>query len=517
MSPARREPGPTAGLVPLPVDVEAGEGAPVLLGPGTVLVVPPSALGVAAAAAQRLARVLGGTPQVVGYGVDPPSAADPAGGDAATAPAVVTLALSPLDGVGEAVEPDLAREGYELRVGGGEVGVVAPDLPGLAHALTTLGQLAAAAPEATGSPGRLVAPVTVRDAPRYPWRGLSVDVARHPLPLGDLLRLVDLLADLRLNVLHLHLTDDQGWRLHVPSRPLLTERSGGTAVGGDPGGFLTEADWDALVGHAAARCVEVVPEVDVPGHVNAALHAYGELTPDGVAPEAYTGIEVGFSRLHADVPATEPFLRDVLGDVVRMTPGEHVHIGGDEVLTMDRDEYVRLVRMAADAVERHGRTVVAWQEAAAAPLAPGTLLQVWHEGHDLAPVVAAARAGARVVMSPASRAYLDLKYDASTPIGLEWAGHVPFRQSYEWDPDRLVDGLDPDSVAGVEAAVWSETTRDLDDVTYLLLPRLAAVAEVAWSPQAHRGWDGFAARTAVLACAWDRDGLRWHPAAGGAW
>ncbi len=492
------------GLVPLPASVLPGGGAPVVVGASTRLVATGAAREVAAVAADRLARTLGSVPAVV---------------EGPARPGDLELVLSP-DAVRALGEPavDVADEGYDLAVGEGRVVVSARAVPGLRHGLTTLGQLLAAAPPEGG--GRALAPVTVTDAPRYPWRGLSLDVARHPLPLPDLLRVVDVLTDLRLNVLHLHLTDDQGWRLHVPSRPLLTERSGGTAVDGDPGGFLTGADWAALVAHARGRGVTVVPEVDVPGHTNAALHAYGELTPDGQAPPAYTGTEVGFSRLWADVPATEPFLRDVFADVARMTPGSPLHIGGDEVLAMDPEEYVRLVQMAAAAVEAQDRTVVAWQEAAAAPLPPGTVVQLWDERQDTGPLVAAAEAGAEVLLSPASRVYLDMKYDADFPLGLDWAGLVPFRRSWEWDPDDLVPGLPPEHVVGVEAALWSETTRSLDDVTTLLLPRLAAVAEVAWSAQARRdddGFDGFAHRVRVLARAWERDGLRWYRAPDGVW
>ena len=496
---------PTApGLVPLPVAVVPGHGRGPVLGPGTRVVADDALARLAGTVAQRLGRVLDHVPDVV--------SPEQAGGGPD-----VSLRLVPvedlLDGPLVDLPPEGAGEAYRLTVDASGAVVTASAAAGLLHGATTLAQLVA-----DGT--RALDPVTVHDAPRYPWRGLSVDVARHPLPAADLLRLVDLVADLRLNVLHLHLTDDQGWRLHLPSRPLLSEASGGTAVGGDPGGFLTEADWRRLVEHAAALHVAVVPEVDVPGHVNAALHAYGELTPDGRTTEAYTGIDVGFSRLHADLPGTGPFLRDVFGDVVAMTPGRHVHIGGDEVLTMDPEEYAVLVRAAADAVEAHGRTVVGWQEIARADLTPGTVLQLWDEREDPAPLVEAARRGARVLLSPGSRAYLDMKYDETTELGLSWAGYIPFRRAWDWDPATLVPGLEPDHVVGVEAAVWSETTRTLDDVTHLLLPRLAAVAEVAWSTQAGRdgdGFEGFARRVARRTGDWDRAGLRWHPAPGGQW
>lgn len=489
---------PGASLLPLPLRAEARPGPLVPLAGARV-----HALGGAApladVVAARLARTLGAPPAT--------TATAPAQADDVPEAGVVELRLvtDPSSwGLPPDVQADRAAESYRLRVAAGRAVVEAVALPGLLHGATTLEQLAAQ------SPAQAVEPVEVVDVPRFAWRGLSVDVARHPLPLPDLRTVVDLLVDLRLNVLHLHLTDDQGWRLEIPSRPLLTELSGGTAVNGDRGGFLSTADWADLVGYAQDRHVAVVPEIDLPGHVNAALHAYGELTPTGEAPPEYTGIEVGFSRLHADLPTTRPFLEDVLRDVVRLTPGRHVHIGGDEVLTMDREEYVRLVRMAADVVEAEGRTVVGWQEVANAPLTPGTVVQLWDDREDTGALVAAAAAGARILLSPGSRTYLDMKYDADTPLGLEWAGHIPVSRAYSWDPDDLVPGLDPDHVLGVEAAVWSETTRSLQELSSLLLPRLAAVAEVAWTAQDRRSWPSFAVRVRSLTAAWDAAGLPWY-------
>jgi hexosaminidase len=325
------------------------------------------------------------------------------------------------------------------------------------------------------------------------------------------------MAQLKLNVLHLHLTDDQGWRIDLPSRPRLAGLSSGTAVGGGPGGCYSAQDYAVIVAHAAARHITVVPEIDVPGHVNAALHALPELTPDGVAPPVYTGIEVGFSRLSRDVPATLPFLTDVFGDLATMTPGPYLHIGGDEVLEMAPDEYAWFVRVAQDAVRAAGKTAVGWQEIAHGEVDPGTVVQYWDPRVDPAPFVAAARRGARLLLSPASRVYLDMKYDAATRLGLHWAGYVELRDAYDWEPDDVVPGAPPGSVVGVEAAVWTETIEDADDLFTMLLPRLAAVAEVAWSDPGRRGWDGFRRRVVGLADGWDRDGYPWYPSPQAEW
>ena len=487
------------GVVPRPVHVELGTEAPFVVGESATVVVDPrpDLIAHGVLAADLLGRV---TDQAieVRYTDDSRGARD-----------VIRLRLAAPD------ETDLlpGDEAYTIVATPSRIEAVARTSAGLTRAVVTLRQLLE-----QGSDGVWRVPtVVVRDAPRFTWRGLSVDVARHFLSVDDLKVVVGLMAHYKLNVLHLHLTDDQGWRLHVPSRPHLARKSSGTAVGGDRGGCYTPTDFADLVQYADARGITVVPEIDVPGHVNAATHAYGELTPDGVPTDEYTGIEVGFSRLYADLPATGEFLRAVFADVAAMTPGPYVHIGGDEVLTMEPDEYATLVGEAAAAVRAAGKKVVGWQEIASAPLEPGTVVQYWDTRVDPEPFVAAARAGASILMSPASKVYLDMKYDERTALGLEWAGHVEVRDAYEWEPTTLVEGLPAESVVGVEAAVWTETIRDLDGLTTMLLPRLAAVAEVAWTAPERRDWEDFRTRVAEHGPFWDRLGVRWYASGQVAW
>ncbi|MBO3086577.1 family 20 glycosylhydrolase [Cellulomonas fengjieae] len=473
-------------VIPRPALLERTGEAPFVVTRATTVVVDerPDLIGLAVLVADVLGRV-GGIPVEVRY-------------SEAGATDIVRLRLV------ETLPP--GDEVYRVLTRSGRIDVEARTLAGLVRALVTLRQLIVVAPS-----GELRVPaVRIEDAPRYAWRGLSVDVARHFVPMDDLKVVIGLMAHYKLNVLHLHLTDDQGWRLDLPSRPLLTRLSSATSVGGDPGGSYSAADFADLVGFAAARGMRVVPEIDVPGHVNAATHAYGELNPSGEPTDTYTGIEVGFSRLHADLPATHAFLADVFADVAAMTPGEYVHIGGDEVLTMAPDEYATLVGAASAAVRAAGKKVVGWQEIAHTPLEPGTVVQYWDAREDPAPFAAAARAGALFLMSPAPKAYLDMKYDASTELGLEWAGHIELRDAYDWDPATLIEGVAEDSVIGVEAAIWTETLRDLPALAQMLLPRLAAIAEVAWSAPEQRDWEDFRTRVAAHAPFWDRIALPWH-------
>ena len=484
-------------VIPVPVHVASSPGAPFALDARTRVVTgpDPTTVAIGTIVARNLGR-LGGflVPTVAGDSGEPG--------------AVVLYLTDDRSALGLPVDVDRARPSgaYRLDVSRDRVVVTAPDVPGLLYGMATLEQTS----DRTLGPDVSFPPLIVADTPRFGWRGLSLDVARHFFDVAAVKTVIDVMASLKLNVLHLHLTDDQGWRLDLPSRPELAARSGGTAVDGDPGGYYTAEHYQEIVAYGAARCITVVPEIDVPGHVNAALHACGELTPSGEPAPAYTGIDVGFSRLHADLAATEPFLRDVLTEVAAITPGHYVHIGGDEVLTMQSEEYARLVQSAADHVRAAGKGVVGWQEIAKTPLGPGTVLQYWTAAEDAAPVIAAAQAGALVLLSPASKVYLDMKYDAETRVGLVWAGHIEVRDSYDWEPLDVIPELPAESIVGVEAAIWSETIRNVDDLFFLLLPRLAAVAEVAWSRPETRRWDDFAARLKVLAPRWTEAGLSWY-------
>ena len=478
-------------VVPVPLVLEPLPQEPFVIARSTVVVdAPEEVVPVAVLTADLLGRVTGRAVEVREADVD--------------APGVVRLRIT------EDLPP--GDEAYRVRVGSGRVDLEARTVDGLVHAVVTLRQLLR---EDDGTV--TVAAVLVEDAPRYAWRGLSLDVARHFLTVADVKVVIGLMGHYKLNVLHLHLTDDQAWRLDLPSRPELVRRSSAHSVGGDPGGWYSAADWDEILAYARARGVRVVPEIDVPGHVNAALHAYPELVPDGRAPEEYLGIEVGFSRLH-DTPATRAFLADVFGDLAQMTPGEYLHVGGDEALTMGEEDYERLVRAAAGAVTAHGKRVVGWQEIASVPDLPeGTVVQYWDPRVDPAPFVAAARAGARILLSPASRVYLDQPPVAGFPLGQPWYGPLELRDVYDWEPADVVEGLPPEAVVGVEAAVWTETLRTLDDVLTLLLPRLAAVAEVAWSDPGRRDLDDFLTRLAGHADLWDRLGLAWYRSPQGRW
>ncbi|MCX4700532.1 beta-N-acetylhexosaminidase [Streptomyces sp. NBC_01352] len=407
-------------------------------------------------------------------------------------------------------------EGYRLDSGGKGVTITAAKPAGLFHGVQTLRQLLPAAVEKDSvQPGPwLVAGGTVTDSPRYGWRGAMLDVSRHFFTVDQVKRYIDQLALYKVNKLHLHLSDDQGWRIAVDSWPRLATYGGSTQVGGGPGGYYTKADYQEIVGHAASRYLEVVPEIDMPGHTNAALASYADLTCDGVAPPLYTGTEVGFSSLCVEKEITYDFVDDVVRELAALTPGRYLHIGGDEAHSTSHEDYVTFMDRVQPIVAEYGKTVVGWHQLTGATPAKGALAQYWGldstSEAEKAQVAKAAQNGTGLILSPADRIYLDMKYDANTPLGLSWAGYVDVKRSYDWDPGSYLPGAPPEAVRGVEAPLWTETIVTGADIEYMAFPRLAGAAELGWSPAATHDWDDYKVRLAAQGPRWDALGIGYY-------
>ena len=385
-------------------------------------------------------------------------------------------------------------EGYLLKITPDRMIVRAKAMPGLYMGLQTLFQLLPdeIEPDAMhtdivwGVPG-----VTINDAPQYAYRGAMLDVARHFFSVKDVKRYIDLIASYKINKLHLHLTDDQGWRIEIKSWPILTEIGGTSAVGGDQGGFYTQAEYRDIVAYAKLHHITIIPEIDMPGHTNAALASYPALNCDGIARPLYTGMKVGFSTLCVDKELTYKFLDDVIRELASLTDGDYIHLGGDESHVTSKQDYNVFLTKAQAIVKKYGKNVMGWEDIQSAGISDETIIQHWTNA-DIATL--GAKQGASVVLSPAPKTYLDMKYSKDTKIGLTWAGVTPIDNAYAWNPASLLKDVPASQIIGIESPLWTETVVDMEAIEYLAFPRLIGHAELGWTQEKNRSWESYLKR-----------------------
>ena len=479
-------------IIPQPVQLEPLDGEPFALPAVFSVSADPSLASVADYLAETIAASTEVTAGPAGDGTD----------------AAIALEL----------DPALADEAYTLRATEDGIRISAGSPAGAFGAVQTLRQLVS-----TSAPWTVPA-VEIEDSPRFAYRGAMLDVARHFFSVDDVKRYIDDIALLKINYLHLHLTDDQGWRLQIESRPLLTEVGSRSEVGTGEGGYYTQDDYRVLVAYAASRFITIVPEIDVPGHTNAALASYGELNPGGEAATPYTGIEVGFSSLDANSEVTYDFLEDVFREVAELTPGPYLHIGGDESRATSDEDFDTFVARASQIAADTGKTVIGWHEMGQSTELPaGSIGQYWNYTEPETPQTAEhalsfVDQGGKLIMSPANVAYLDMKYDDATVQGLTWAqGFTDLTEAYSWDPADVLPGIGDEQLLGVEAPLWSETLETIDDIEYMAFPRLAAIAELAWSPREGHDVDDFLDRLPAFGAHLDALGIRYFRAPGVDW
>jgi hexosaminidase len=423
----------------------------------------------------------------------------------------------------------LGDEGYELIVEETSIKLAANKPAGLYMGLQTLRQLISEKIEfSTKQEGPWeIATGTIRDSPVYPWRGSMLDVARHFFTVDEVKRYIDYISLYKMNTLHLHLSDDQGWRIEIKSWPKLTELGGQTEVGGAVGGFYTQEQYKDLVAYAQARYITIIPEIDMPGHTNAALASYGELNGGIRVPkegrieinggqlvgkdkptELYTGTEVGFSTMSLTKEATMRFVNDVIRELAAITPGPYIHVGGDEAHVTKKQDYIEFINRFQQIVKSHNKIMVGWEEIAQGDIDTMAIAQYWTS--DKYPKLAAEK-GANVIMSPSKKVYLDMQYDSLSKLGLHWAAYIEVDDAYNWDPSTEVADLDKTKILGVEAPLWSETIANLDDIEYLLFPRLPGIAEVAWTSLENRNWNDYRVRLGNQAKRFKAMGIDYYP------
>jgi len=349
-------PGPSTmnNLIPKPVSVTStggtftlAAGAAIYVNPGTT-----ELIAIGQYLANKLNPSTGYNIQVIGTTSTPPNG---------------NIYLTTVGG-----DPTLGTEGYDLSATTGLVTVTAYQPTGLFRGIQTVRQLLPPAIEnSTLQSGPWTIPTgTIHDYPRYTWRGTQLDVARHFFSVADVEHEIDEVAYYKLNVFHLHLADDQGWRIYINSWPNLATYGGGTEVGGLCNNcYYTQADYSAIVAYAQARYITLIPEIDMPGHINAALASYAQLNCSGVAPARYTGTNVGFSSLCISLPITYQFVDDVIRELAAITPGPYIHIGGDEASSTTLADYLTFENQVQPIVTKYGKQVDGWEEIAQANIA----------------------------------------------------------------------------------------------------------------------------------------------------
>ncbi len=378
--------------------------------------------------------------------------------------------------------PNLGEEGYELVIQTDSIHLTANQPAGLFYGIQTLRQ-----PISTHHSTLKLPAVSIQDSPRFSWRGTMLDVARHFFCVEDVKRYIDLISHYKINRLHLHLTDDQGWRIEIKSWPKLTEVGAQTQVNGNGGGFYTQE----IVEYASSHFVMIIPEIDTPGHTNAALASYPELNVSEEATNLYEGTEVGFSSLGINMEVTYKFLDDVICELAEISPAPYIHIGGDEARSTPMEDYKKFIKHFQQIVFSHNKTPIGWAEIGEAELDSRTIAQHWFG----ASYQEAKKQGCKIILSPANKTYLDMKYDASSPLGLDWAGFISVKDAYDWEPSSYMNELEEKDIFGIEAPLWAETLLTIKDIEFLAFPRLPGLAELAWS-QKVQGWDEYKQRLA---------------------
>ncbi|HMS55791.1 MAG TPA: beta-N-acetylhexosaminidase [Fimbriimonadaceae bacterium] len=415
------------------------------------------------------------------------------------------------------IDQSLARlgdEGYTLNVNAGGISIAGPSPKGVFYGIQTLRQLIPIG-------GTKNVPfVNIEDSPRFKWRGSHMDVARHFMPKEFIFKYLDVMAMLKLNTFHWHLTDDQGWRIEIKKYPKLTSVGGfrkdtmlvysPPKFTGEPhGGFYTQEDVKEVIRYAAERHITVVPEIEMPGHAQAAIAAYPELGH-------VEGLEVGttwgvIKNVFNVRDTTIQFLKDVLDEVITLFPSEFIHIGGDECpkdqwktdpfaqakmkklgLKDEHELQSWFIRQMDQHLDSRGRRLIGWSEILEGGLAPGAALMVWL-GDDGA--LQAVSSGHDVVMAQTSHMYFDYYQADKAKEPHAIGGFLPIEKVYQYEP--ILPKMTAEQgkhVMGVQYQLWSEYIRTPEHMEYMAFPRACALAEVAWSSKEARNWDSFRSR-----------------------
>ncbi len=360
----------------------------------------------------------------------------------------------------------------------------------------------------TEHPMWLIPTGKIIDRPNLEYRGGMLDVARHFFTVEEVKKYIDLLAYYKYNALHLHLSDDQGWRIEIKSWPKLTEIGGSTEVGGGEGGFYTQEEYAEIVSYALKQHMLIIPEIDMPGHTNAASVSYPILNGNGKTPKLYTGMRVGFSTFDTRKDTVYAFIDDVVREISALTPGPFFHIGGDESHVTKKKDYIYFVERVEKIVQKHGKRMVGWDEIMQGDLDKTSVAQHWNTEKN---ALMAVEKGAQIILSPAKKAYLDMQYDSLSKHGLHWAAYIPVDTAYIWTPKKFIAGIPEENILGIEAPLWSETISTGSELEYLAFPRAIGYSELGWTTAENRDWENYKIRLADQAPFLERMEVNYYP------
>ena len=428
----------------------------------------------------------------------------------------------------------VGAEAYRLSVNNKQVTIAASTPAGVFYGIQTLRK---SLPVQTTGEAITLPAVTVADAPRFGYRGMMLDCARHFFPLSFVKKFIDILAMHNMNVFHWHLTEDQGWRLEIKSHPELTAKSSmrsGTVIGHNAtvddsiphGGFYTQQEAREIVEYARHRHITVIPEIDMPGHMLAALAAYPELGCTGGPYEVGHRWGVYKDVLCLGKESTYKFVQDIIDEVVDIFPAKYFHIGGDESPTVMWEKCPKCLQKAKDEntdikhlqqyftnrVEKYlngkGKSIIGWDEILEGKINQSATIMSWR---GVEPGLKAAKQGHDVIMTPSSHVYFDHYQTKDTkhePDAIGGCSPVEKVYSYEPLPDTL-SAEAKNRIKGVQANLWTEYIPFTTQAEYMVLPRMAALAEVQWTPVAKKNFDDFSKRALRLSDLYDRYGYQY--------
>ena len=509
------------GVVPLPQEVTLTNGNPFVLSPSTKIFYP-EGNDKMKKNAEFLASYI---KEITGY-------------------ELATATGQPGKGISLVIDQSIQNpEGYQLTVSDNGIRIAGSTDAGVFYGIQTLRKSIPAT--AQGMNVELPA-ATINDYPRFAYRGMMLDVSRHFFPVDSVKTYLDILALHNQNTFHWHLSDDQGWRIEIKKYPELAEIGGQLPNNGRKGGYYTQEEFKDLVNYAKERFITIIPEVDIPGHTAAVFAAYPDFKN---AVKFKTNVNIpgqAFNALDVDDPKAMQFTEDVIAELAALAPGNYIHIGGDEAIGLPHDKFVRFINKTREIVLKNGKKMVGWQETARADISEGDVIQHWiylkqknedsskkkdnipAEYKEIMALFAefmkeapkdpglGISKKAKVILSPSGYVYLDHKYlepsaDSTQNAEQERLGMAAYekqtiQEMYDWDPmtfNPTVENPQKD-VAGIEAAIWCETITNFRDLQFLLMPRLAGVAEKGWSKVENTHWDEYKVRLGAQAPLWEK-------------